>query len=88
MLFTNTRDQAHVPEFELNGTFAKDLGVDLAPQGHINALPPFFNTSVPGVFAAGDCATAMKAVPTAAMMGSFVAAGIAHTLQAEDDVAE
>ncbi|RYC63013.1 hypothetical protein CHU98_g3183 [Xylaria longipes] len=75
---------AHVPDFELNGSFAKDLGVELAPQGHINTIPPFFNTNVPGVYAAGDCATLMKSVPTATMMGSFVAAGLAHTLQAED----
>ncbi|KAI0106169.1 FAD/NAD(P)-binding domain-containing protein [Nemania sp. FL0031] len=79
---------AHVPNVELNGSFAKDLGVDIAPQGHINALPPFFNTNVPGVFAAGDCATVLKSVPTATMMGSFVAAGLAHALQAENDVEE
>ncbi|KAI0915148.1 hypothetical protein F4823DRAFT_571098 [Ustulina deusta] len=79
---------AHVPDFELNGSFAKDLGVELAPQGHINALPPFFNTNVPGIYAAGDCATPLRSVPTATMMGSFVAAGLAHTLQAEDDAEE
>ncbi|KAI0436623.1 FAD/NAD(P)-binding domain-containing protein [Xylaria telfairii] len=79
---------AHAPDFELNGSFAKDLGVELAPQGHINTLPPFFNTNVPGVYAAGDCATLLKSVPTATMMGSFVAAGLAHALQAEDDVEE
>ncbi|KAI0871563.1 FAD/NAD(P)-binding domain-containing protein [Hypoxylon argillaceum] len=77
---------AHAPNVELNGSFVKDLGVDVAPQGHINTLPPFFNTNVPGVFAAGDCATLLKSVPTATMMGSFVAAGLAHALQAEDDV--
>jgi pyruvate/2-oxoglutarate dehydrogenase complex dihydrolipoamide dehydrogenase (E3) component len=51
-------------------------------------MPPFFNTNVSGVYAAGDCATLMKAVPTATMMGNFVAAGLAHALQAEDDVEE
>ncbi|KAJ8123034.1 hypothetical protein ONZ43_g918 [Nemania bipapillata] len=76
---------AHVPNVEPNSSFTKDLGVDLAPQGHINALPPFFNTNVPGVYAAGDCATLLKSVPTATMMGSLVAAGLAHALQAEDD---
>ncbi|KAI0014606.1 hypothetical protein F4780DRAFT_200816 [Xylariomycetidae sp. FL0641] len=79
---------AHVPDSELNGPFVKDLGVELTPQGYINTLPPFQNTNVPGVFAAGDCATMMKAIPTAMMMGSTVAAGLAHALQAEDDVAE
>jgi gliotoxin/aspirochlorine biosynthesis thioredoxin reductase len=78
--------QAHVPAFELNGPFTKDLGLGVAPQGHINTLPPFFSTNVPGVHAAGDCATAMKAVPTASMMGSFVAVGLVHAMQAEDDV--
>ncbi|KAI0525876.1 hypothetical protein F5B22DRAFT_257849 [Xylaria bambusicola] len=79
---------AHIPDFELNGCFAKDLGVELAPQGHITTLPPFFNTTVPGVYAAGDCATVFRSVPNATMMGSFVAAGLAHSLQAEDDVEE
>ncbi|KAI1370791.1 thioredoxin reductase glit [Hypoxylon crocopeplum] len=77
---------AHAPVTELNGPFAKDLGIVLAPQGFIDAQPPFYTTSVPGVYAAGDCATIMKGVPMAAMMGSCVAAGLAHTLQAEDDV--
>ncbi|KAI1097186.1 FAD/NAD(P)-binding domain-containing protein [Jackrogersella minutella] len=77
---------AHAPAVELNGTFASDLGVKLAPQGHIDAQPPFFTTNVPGVYAAGDCATMMKAVSMATMMGSSVAAGLAHVLQAEDDV--
>ncbi|RYP23799.1 hypothetical protein DL765_000876 [Monosporascus sp. GIB2] len=79
---------AHVPHFELNGPFAKDLGVEVTPQGHIDVQSPFCNTSVPGVFAAGDCATFLKSAAQAMAMGSFVAAGIAHSVQAEDDVAE
>ncbi|XDG09656.1 hypothetical protein ABKA04_009271 [Annulohypoxylon sp. FPYF3050] len=79
---------AHAPATELNGLFASDLGVTLAPQGHIDAQPPFYTTNVPGVYAAGDCATMMKAMAMATMMGSSVAAGLAHVLQAEDDVEE
>ncbi|KAI1330941.1 FAD/NAD(P)-binding domain-containing protein [Xylariaceae sp. FL0255] len=79
---------AHVPESELNGPFAKDLELEIAPQGHINAIPPFFNTNVAGVFAAGDCATILKSVSMATAMGSFVDGGLAHALQAEDDVEE
>ncbi|RYP44227.1 hypothetical protein DL768_009291 [Monosporascus sp. mg162] len=79
---------AHVPHFELNGPFARDLGVEVTPQGHIDVQSPFCNTSVPGVFAAGDCATFAKSVAQAMAMGSFVAAGIAHSVQAEDDVAQ
>ncbi|KAI1760772.1 FAD/NAD(P)-binding domain-containing protein [Hypoxylon sp. FL1150] len=77
---------AHVPAFKLNGPFAKDLGVTLTPQGRIDVQPPFYTTDVPGVYAAGDCASMMNAVPMATMMGSCVAAGLAHTLQAEDDI--
>lgn len=78
--------QAHAPALEINGPFAADLGVTLTPQGHIDAQPPFNSTNVPGVYAAGDCATMIKAVPTATMMGACVGTGLAHALQAEDDV--
>ncbi|KAI1474022.1 FAD/NAD(P)-binding domain-containing protein [Daldinia eschscholtzii] len=77
---------AHAPAFEVNGSFAADLGVTLTPQGNIDAQPPFYSTNIPGVYAAGDCATMMKSVPVATMMGCCVAAGLAHALQAEDDV--
>ncbi|KAI4866122.1 FAD/NAD(P)-binding domain-containing protein [Hypoxylon rubiginosum] len=76
----------HAPALELNGPFAADLGVAITPQGHIDAQPPFYTTNVPGVYAAGDCATMMKAVPMATMMGGCVAAGLVHVLQLEDDV--
>ncbi|KAI0161880.1 FAD/NAD(P)-binding domain-containing protein [Hypoxylon sp. FL1284] len=77
---------AHVPAMELNGPFAEQLGLTIAPPGHIDAQPPFNTTNVPGVYAAGDCATFMKAVPMATAMGAVVAAGLAHALQSEDDV--
>ncbi|KAI1801062.1 FAD/NAD(P)-binding domain-containing protein [Daldinia bambusicola] len=77
---------AHAPAFEINGSFATELGVTLTPQGHIDAQPPFYSTNVPGVYAAGDCATMLKTVPVATMMGCCVGAGLAHALQAEDDV--
>ncbi|KAI0848020.1 FAD/NAD(P)-binding domain-containing protein [Daldinia vernicosa] len=86
--FTNTimNEQAHAPVLEINGPFAADLGVTPTLQGHIDAQQPFYSTNVPGVYAAGDCATMIKAVPTATMMGACVGAGLAHALQAEDDV--
>lgn len=56
--------------------------------GHIEvSAAPMFTTSEPGVSAAGDCATMIASVATASYMGSCVAAGIVHGLQAEDDVA-
>ncbi|KAH8680518.1 thioredoxin reductase glit [Xylariales sp. PMI_506] len=79
---------ASAPDTEQASPFAAQLGVQLTPQGHIETAAPFNATSVPGVFAAGDCATFAKAVPTAVQMGAMVASGIAHAIQAEEDVEE
>lgn len=77
---------AHAPDARQASPFAEQLGLELSPQGYVQTIAPFNSTNIPGVFAAGDCATFLKAVPTAVMMGTMVAAGIAHTLQAEEDV--
>ncbi|KAK4034191.1 hypothetical protein C8A01DRAFT_49357 [Parachaetomium inaequale] len=74
---------AHKPPTKLNGPFAEQLGVELAPGGDIKVTPPFGATSVKGVYAAGDCATPMKNVMQAMHMGTFAGVGIAHDLQAE-----
>ncbi|KAJ4224620.1 hypothetical protein NW757_014319 [Fusarium falciforme] len=74
---------AHKPPTKLNGPFAEQLGVELAPDGDIKVTPPFGATSVKGVYAAGDCATPRKNVIQAMQMGTFAAVGIAHDLQAE-----
>ncbi|KAK8050910.1 hypothetical protein PG993_002295 [Apiospora rasikravindrae] len=79
----------HAPETEQAGPFAAQLGLELEPRGgFIKIASPFPTTSVEGVLAAGDCATMMKSVPTAVYMGALAAAGVAHGLQAEDDVDE
>ncbi|KAI1493557.1 FAD/NAD(P)-binding domain-containing protein [Biscogniauxia mediterranea] len=81
---------AHVPNFELGGpaSLITNLHLQLAAQGHIEARPPFWATSAPGVYAAGDCATPLRSVAMAAAMGAAAAAGLAHELQAEDDDVE
>ncbi|KAH7031411.1 uncharacterized protein B0I36DRAFT_384196 [Microdochium trichocladiopsis] len=82
---------AHMPNAELNGPFVKDLGLKLTSGGWIDTGDPAMpipQTSVPGVMAVGDCATMMKAVPTATYMGACAAAGIAHDITNEDDVAK
>lgn len=66
--------EAHTPDFNLNGSFVKDLGVKIDPQGHINALPLFFSTS--------------KSVLTAMIMGFLGVAALGQTLQEEVDVEE
>ncbi|KAF7905247.1 uncharacterized protein EAF01_005768 [Botrytis porri] len=47
----------HNPKTTVQGSFIKQLGLDLSPAGDFLAPPPFHQTSVRGVFAAGDCIT-------------------------------
>ena len=42
--------------------------------------PPFYESSVSGVFAVGDCATPIKSVAQAMAMGGLAAAGIVGQL--------
>ncbi|KAK8091407.1 thioredoxin reductase GliT-like protein [Apiospora kogelbergensis] len=82
---------AHAPAAEQAGPFAAQLGLELEPQGSggfIKVAAPFPATSVEGVFAAGDCATALRSVSAAMYMGATAAAGVVHSLEAEDDVGE
>ncbi|KAJ5190858.1 Pyridine nucleotide-disulfide oxidoreductase class-II [Penicillium longicatenatum] len=73
----------HKPKTEINGPFAEQLGLHLSSDGDIKTTEPFYSTSIPGVFAAGDCAGPMKAVVTAMSSGTLVAGGLAGQLQAE-----
>ena len=75
--------QAHAPTVEINGPFVGQLSLDLTPTGEIKTAPPFNQTSLAGVFACGDAATMIRAVPQAANMGSMAAAGIAAQIEAE-----
>ncbi len=73
----------HAPLTEVNGPFAGQLGCELTPTGDYKTTNLFGETTVPGVFAAGDCATMMKAVTTAMYLGNMVAAESAAQLEAE-----
>lgn len=75
--------QAHGPSYVLNGPFAEQLGLETIESGEIKVSPMFNETSMPGVFAIGDCATSMKAVTPAMYMGSGAAAAIVMQLQQE-----
>ncbi|GAM33615.1 thioredoxin reductase [Talaromyces pinophilus] len=74
---------AHGPKYVLNGPFAEQLGLETIESGEIKATPMFNETSMPGAFAIGDCATPMKAVTPAIYMGSGTAAAIVMQLQQE-----
>lgn len=63
--------------------FSVVLGCDHTEAGFVNA-DDLGHTSVPGVFAAGDLVTPFQQVIRAAATGSTAAAGINHSLAAED----
>lgn len=60
----------------------EDLGIELDEGGEIK-LGAFQETSQPGVFAAGDCASPHKYVSIASATGFMAGAGAAQQLQAE-----
>jgi len=75
---------AHKPKCQLSGTFAQQLGLELSPPGDLKATPPFYQTSLHGVFTAGDASYPVKIVPNAMFTGAAAAAGASAQLQAEN----
>ena len=73
----------HKAKDRLNGPWVEQLGLEKTLQGDITVNFPFNETSVGGVFAVGDCATMIKAVPSVIAMRGVSAAGIAMQLGAE-----
>jgi thioredoxin reductase len=63
----------------------KDLGLELTPSGNeIKAISPMQDTSVRGVYVAGDVTTMMKAASFAISLGSAARAMVARELAVED----
>ena len=73
----------HKPKNGLRGDFAKQLGLEITPQGDIQTAPPFNQTSLRGVFAAGDISSPMKVVNNGLFTGSLAGVGVSAQLQAE-----
>ena len=73
----------HNPITHTKGPFAEQLGLELSPMGDIKADAPFHQTSVRGVFAAGDCVTPYKVTPGAISSGCNAAVAASSQLQAE-----
>ena len=71
---------AHTPRTRLATPWAEQLGLETTETGEYRTTPPFQTTSVPGVFAAGDCGSPMKAVPLGLSAGMLAAAGCAHQI--------
>jgi thioredoxin reductase len=68
------------------GALIEQLGLEMTPGGDIKANPPMNETSVKGVFAAGDAATPIKSVMQALYMGMFAGVGMTAQLQAESEL--
>ncbi|KAJ0419610.1 hypothetical protein BJY00DRAFT_302020 [Aspergillus carlsbadensis] len=75
---------AYAPESKITAPFATQLSLNMTPGGDIEVNQPFFETSMPGVFAVGDVAGPIKAVTPAIYSGTMVAGGLVGQLQAEE----
>lgn len=74
---------AHKPKSKLRGDLAQQLGCDLSPSNLVAVSPPFNQTSVKGVFAAGDCSSPMHTVTGALSSGTCAGGGAPLQIQAE-----
>lgn len=74
----------HTPITQLKGFLAGQLHLDLSPEGEVKAEAPFYQTSMRGVFAAGDCVTPYKTTTRAIASGCSAGLAVAEQLQAED----
>ncbi|KAH7109294.1 hypothetical protein B0J11DRAFT_512951 [Dendryphion nanum] len=73
----------HNPLTTPQGPFVQQLGLQMSPMGDIQADAPFYQTTIKGVFAAGDCVTPFKVIPHAIASGNFAAVAAATQIQAE-----
>ncbi|KAI1435779.1 FAD/NAD(P)-binding domain-containing protein [Xylaria sp. CBS 124048] len=74
---------AHKPKTRLRGDLAAQLGVEMLPGNVVKVSPPFNQTSVRGVFAAGDCASPMQTISAAIHSGMCTGGGAPSQLQAD-----
>lgn len=70
----------HQPSTRVNPAIITQLGLELNERGDVITKMPFYSTNVPGVYAAGDCASPFKIIPNALFMGSNAGAGVAREL--------
>lgn len=73
----------HNPLTTPKGPFVQQLGVTMNQMGDVQADPPFYQTSVRGVFAAGDLITPYKVIPGAISSACNAAVAASAQLSAE-----
>ena len=72
---------AHPPQQQVE--LVRTLGVTLDPEGYVEVDAMSRQTSVPGIYAAGDLTTRMQGAIVAAAMGTHAAGMLNHELTAE-----
>jgi gliotoxin/aspirochlorine biosynthesis thioredoxin reductase len=70
----------HRPLAKQNTDLPCKLGLELGGMGEIKVNPPFHSTNIPGLYAAGDCASPFRIIPQAVAMGAYAGAGIGREL--------
>lgn len=70
----------HTPRTKVNGLFHEQLSLEMTAEGDYKTSAPFNETSMSGVFAAGDCGGMFKHVSMALTGGSMAAVGAVHQL--------
>ncbi|KAK6212332.1 hypothetical protein LQW54_005465 [Pestalotiopsis sp. IQ-011] len=73
---------AHSPEMPVDRTLPDQLGCECDKKTGIKVNPPFYSTTAPGVFAAGDCCAPLKSILMGMTAGSCAGVGIARELPA------
>lgn len=74
------------PKQTLRSNLAEKLGCELNEFNLIKTTNVFNETSVKGVYAAGDITSPMQAIAVAVFQGSVAASGLNHALIMEDFV--
>jgi gliotoxin/aspirochlorine biosynthesis thioredoxin reductase len=72
----------HNPQTTAQGPFVAQLGLATTSAGDIQADGPFYQTSVAGVFAVGDCSTPYKVIPSSITSGCNAAVAASAEIQA------
>lgn len=78
----NEKFLVHNPQTTAQGAFVAQLGLAITPMGDIQADGPFYQTSVPGVYAVGDCSTPYKVIPSSFTSGCNAAVAASAEIQA------
>ncbi|EXJ91944.1 hypothetical protein A1O3_00494 [Capronia epimyces CBS 606.96] len=76
----------HKADTQTIGNWAEQLGIETIssnPNSDLKLVSPLGETSVKGVYAAGDCATPLKQVTNAVAMGVIAGASVANAVSVE-----